>query len=132
MEELADKLKSYARQLTAVREKTDFSFSENITPGIILSPIEALNIYRDCQEAVNNVMKHASADELMISLDAVSETDFSICIADNGTGFEPAQVSEGHYGLENMQLRAAELNATLTVTSVADKGTTVILKKLLK
>jgi two-component sensor histidine kinase len=132
MEELADKLKNYVRRQTGMRENMEISFTEQIAPGIVLSPAEALNIYRICQESVNNAVKHASAAELNIKLEALSENDFSISIADNGKGFDPADIAEGHYGLENMQARASELMAQLIIQSKKDEGTTVVLKKLLK
>ena len=45
-------------------------------------------------------------------------------IEDNGNGFDPDEAHPGHYGLESMRGRAAELGGSLTITSTP--GGTVV------
>ena len=49
----------------------------------------------------------------------------SVEIDDNGCGFDPAATPTGHYGLESMRSRAAEIDALLTITSMRGGGTVI-------
>jgi len=78
--------------------------------------------YRVCQEALNNVAKHAEASIVEIDLkheDAAVELN----IRDDGRGFDPGQIVSGHYGLSMMQERADAVGALLSVASRAGNGT---------
>ena len=46
-------------------------------------------------------------------------------IRDDGRGFEPDTGHPGHFGLESMRSRAAEIGAQLSITSVLGHGTVV-------
>ena len=46
-------------------------------------------------------------------------------VIDDGRGFDPTTVPDGHLGLAGMQARAERLGGTLTVASVRDGGTTI-------
>ena len=46
-------------------------------------------------------------------------------IRDDGRGFEPDVDHPGHFGLESMRSRAAEIGAQLSITSVPGRGTVV-------
>jgi signal transduction histidine kinase len=46
-------------------------------------------------------------------------------ISDNGKGFDPARVPDGHLGLAGMQARAARIGATFSCQSEIGKGTTI-------
>lgn len=78
-------------------------------------------LLRVCQEALANVRKHASAQQVSVRLgygpDAVR-----LEIRDDGAGFDPDQVSGG-YGLRGMRTRVAEAGGTLTVCSQPGAGT---------
>jgi signal transduction histidine kinase len=49
----------------------------------------------------------------------------SVEIDDNGCGFDPAASPTGHYGLDSMRTRAAEIDALLTITSMQGSGTLI-------
>jgi signal transduction histidine kinase len=49
----------------------------------------------------------------------------SICISDNGKGFDTSKKYDGHYGLKNMMERAKEIDATVCFTSSQDSGTEI-------
>lgn len=82
-------------------------------------------IYRVAQEAVNNVVKHATAQTLTLSLKV--DEQIELIVTDDGVGFSTssAQNSDGHYGLVGIQERAALINGQLTITSQPQKGTTI-------
>jgi signal transduction histidine kinase len=46
-------------------------------------------------------------------------------IRDNGRGFNPAAGHPGHFGLDSMRSRAAEIGGSLTITSTPGSGTLV-------
>ena len=46
-------------------------------------------------------------------------------IRDDGLGFEPDVDHPGHFGLESMRSRAAEIGAQLSITSGPGRGTVV-------
>jgi signal transduction histidine kinase len=81
-------------------------------------------LYRVAQEALNNVARHAHAQNAWLVLD-LAPSSVRLLVTDDGTGFEPAEVRAGHLGLISMRERAAEAGATLTVTSCAGEGTEV-------
>lgn len=93
------------------------SYEEKCDKQVILSPFVALNLQRICQEALNNILKHAKANEVMIRF-AGDTNKFSIRIEDDGKGFHPDQTIAG-YGLENMQHRSVQIGAKLSYPDTA-------------
>jgi PAS domain S-box-containing protein len=82
-------------------------------------------IYRICQEALNNIAKHAKASLVEIELHH-RPGGLDLRIRDNGCGFVTGELPpSGHYGLEMMRERAAAVGAALTVTSQPGQGTQV-------
>jgi two-component system nitrate/nitrite sensor histidine kinase NarX len=79
-------------------------------------------IYRICQEALNNVAKHAGASKLEIVLKHENNA-VELSIHDNGRGFDPERTTSGHYGLSMMYERAEAVGAHLSITSQPGYGT---------
>lgn len=86
------------------------------------------HLFRILQEAVSNALRHSKAEKLHVML---IERDGIIIlrISDDGVGFnvEEAQ-SNGSYGMQNMQERAAEIGGRLKVVSVENEGTRLEIK----
>ncbi len=78
-------------------------------------------IYRVCQEALNNVAKHAGAGMVEINLKH-EDTAIELSIRDNGRGFDPERTSSGHYGLSMMQEQAEGIGARLAIVSQPGHG----------
>jgi ligand-binding sensor domain-containing protein/two-component sensor histidine kinase len=129
LDELADKLKLFIQSQRILKPTMEINISEDIENNIRFSPTEALNIFRICQEAIVNCMKHAEASKLNVSVQSGAKENFSIEIEDNGKGFLQNMEYNGHYGLENMRSRAMELGAKLTIVSEEGNGANVILAK---
>jgi hypothetical protein len=90
-----------------------------------LPPHDALQVLRVAQEALTNVLKHAQAREVRISLRREG-AELVLRVADDGrTAAGPAQ--EGSRGLANMRARAMRIGARLQVrlASTAEPGTEV-------
>ena len=122
LQDIADKLKLYARNMFAY-SSTKLKFDESIEEDKPLNPVFALTIFRICQEIINNVFKHAQSTELIISIS--KKENIQITIADNGIGFISNASDNNSFGLNNIQTRANEINAKLTITSEINKGTSV-------
>ncbi|HVN29632.1 MAG TPA: response regulator [Candidatus Binataceae bacterium] len=96
----------------------DFDFSEQC----------GRNIYRIVQEAVSNIIRHASASEVTVDLTMTGDK-FILTIADNGVGFRPERVSDPHaVGLTGMRERAHLIGARLHLESSPGNGTTIRLE----
>jgi len=85
-----------------------------------------LIIFRIIQEAFNNIIKHANATQVKLSLH-YNETELVIAVNDNGFGFDK-QLCEhkGHAGLRNMETRASVLRGNMTIDSQPGKGTSLL------
>ena len=86
-------------------------------------PIEEV-LYRISQEALHNVVKHATARQVRLEVGRIA-SGIRLRIADDGVGFDPARVPEGHLGLTGMRARADRIGARFSVKSVAGEGTTI-------
>jgi two-component system, NarL family, sensor kinase len=84
-------------------------------------------LYRVIQECVNNVIKHATATSLDISV--IRDKDgISATIEDNGKGFDTgAEEKMNGIGLKNIRTRIEYLKGTVEFDSAAGKGTAVSL-----
>jgi PAS domain S-box-containing protein len=106
--------------------KLDFT-TENITGRF--SPIIEITSYRLIQESMTNILRHAQATEVSISLvntDGVLVTE----ICDNGIGFDAGKIKEkpiGQRGLGaiGMKERVTSIGGTLEITSQPGKGTSI-------
>jgi signal transduction histidine kinase len=96
---------------------------EALPPVAGLTPARVLDLLRLLQEAVTNAVKHGGARAITL---AAHRRDDSIDIelADDGRGFDPGTVAAGR-GLKNMQRRAAQAGARLTIESAPGNGTRV-------
>jgi signal transduction histidine kinase len=88
-------------------------------------------VYRIAQEALQNVMKHASAAHVQLRL-SMSPGAVLLEVSDDGVGFDPATTPERAgpvgYGLPGMQQRAELLGGQLTAESTPGRGTVVRLR----
>lgn len=80
--------------------------------------------YRIIQEQLNNIIKHARAHSVAISLQA-NPKDFMLAIRDDGQGFDPSLQNEG-IGLENIRRRAFVLGGTAKIIAAPGQGCEVL------
>jgi PAS domain S-box-containing protein len=92
------------------------------TPKGVKLPDEVKSVYyRVCQEALNNVAKHAHASEVQICLiQEKGVTDLQI--TDNGCGFDPREANISHYGLSMIREKMESIRGQLSVESKKGKG----------
>lgn len=104
----------------------NYYFSEEGVPESTRLKLEfRKDIYLIFKEAVNNAVKYSGATEINVILHKVDDR-LKMTIIDNGNGFNVNTVQRGN-GINNMQSRAAGLNGTFFIHSVAGTGTTVTL-----
>ena len=87
-------------------------------------------LYRITQEALNNVVKHAQAKQVMVEL-VVENGITCLLVVDDGNGFHVHEAKSNRpsaaagFGLQTMRERAEALGGSLDIRSSPGKGTTV-------
>jgi signal transduction histidine kinase len=89
-----------------------------------LGPRAEAQVFGIGREALANVVRHAGASTAWIRVED-RPGRVVLEIRDDGRGFEPDVARPGHFGLESMRSRAAEIGALLTITSGHGQGTVV-------
>jgi ligand-binding sensor domain-containing protein/signal transduction histidine kinase len=93
-----------------------------------LPPLVEDNLLRIGQEAMNNAVKHADAQQISVNL-IFDARRVQLSIRDDGRGFDKQVVANGktgHFGLIGMRERAEQLGGTFSVNSTAGGGTEVV------
>ncbi|MGE5223806.1 MAG: histidine kinase [Omnitrophica WOR_2 bacterium] len=85
--------------------------------------IEA-GLYRVAQESLVNILQHASARRASLHLE-LTPAQARLVIEDDGTGFDPAQIPPGRFGLLGMKERVKLLKGELKIQSDPGAGTRI-------
>lgn len=91
-----------------------------------------VNLYRIIQEALNNAVKYAEADEVCIYIDKLNGS-LRLQISDNGKGFSPdkidkRKVTRSGNGITNIQERTDMINGDFRIQSAPGEGTKILIK----
>lgn len=128
---LVASLEMLTKETTALSGLTvDFS-SEGVEKR--LSPQVELAFYRIAQEALNNIVRHAGASQVMLK---VRFDEFvTMIIVDDGVSFTSPKTtvefaSSGHFGLMGMYERAELIGANLEINASPGQGTQVLVSYL--
>jgi nitrate/nitrite-specific signal transduction histidine kinase len=81
-------------------------------------------LYRIAQEGLNNIVKHANASQIALTLRCQPGL-VELSIRDDGRGFDPNNIPPDHFGLGIMHERAEAVGAILAVESEIGLGTEV-------
>lgn len=92
-----------------------------------LSPNEEIHLLQIAREALSNIVKHAQATRVVVSLSIDSQKIIRLSIEDNGVGLPKNTQKQHHYGLSIMKERAAYLNAELKIGDSPQGGVCVSL-----
>ena len=82
------------------------------------------NLYRIIQEALNNSIKHADAQNIWLTLHLKNEL-IAVCIEDDGIGFNVKKNQSNGNGLTNISERSNLIGATYVIKSNLNKGTKI-------
>lgn len=102
---------------------SEYELEKHYSPGIEIA------VYRICQELLNNIIKHSSADLASIEL-YNRHSHLLIVIQDNGHGFDIDKMlrTKSGSGLLNIQERAELLGGRVQMESHPDNGTEIIIE----
>ena len=96
----------------------------------LAAPIENA-LFRVVQEGLTNVIKHARATQVTVTV-AADDGAVRLVVADDGVGFEPTQVvtpnRHGGWGLMTMAERAEAVGGRCRVESQPQQGTRIIVE----
>ena len=82
---------------------------------IALAPAQAIVVFRVCQEALNNVVKHAQASSVDVTF-MLDDEGIALEVRDDGRGIGPGDTTKrGRFGLRGMQERALALGGGVIV-----------------
>ena len=124
IENFTQRLKTYCSKLS----NTDIAVSIHLSEkNITINALTALCLFRILQECIQNTLKHAHATQITITGNFENQIG-SLCIADNGVGFEIDElVLKENFGIENMKKRIEEIDGTLQIVSHKKQGTSILL-----
>ena len=93
-----------------------------------LTPAQATAVFRIFQEALTNVVRHATASHVEVHV-TQNRRAVRLAVADNGIGITPAKQRELQgLGLLGMRERAQLWGGTVTIKSQSGRGTTVTVR----
>jgi signal transduction histidine kinase len=114
-----------ARHASGLRTSEGLTIDVQVPkPRLVLSEPVETQLFAIGREALANVEKHAGASRAHVRVES-RQGQVVLEVRDNGRGFRPAAVHPGHFGLDSMRSRAAEVGGSLTVTSAPGSGTLV-------
>jgi signal transduction histidine kinase len=114
--------------LRAVDESTDLEITPEISDidGMI-APEREIDLYRVMQEALNNILKHASARQVLVRLEKRNGT-LLVTVRDDGRGFDAdaaCDAAGSGLGLQGMAERVRMLGGELSIESAPGEGTLI-------
>lgn len=137
------------RQLgNAFTGRTNIPIDLTITEEQVLPSDVQVMLYRVCQEALNNIARHAGARQVQIDVEYLSGSPqdsvpakgpslaeekkvdvVEMRIQDDGHGFNSNDsTTPGHYGLAMMRERAESVGGQFSIASQPGKGTEILIR----
>ena len=115
-------------RLDSVEARSGYKITFTVTGEPKVPPQVETELYRIVQEALNNIVKHAQAHQVIVRLYQNKQL-LQLTIQDDGQGFNiDAAQQQGRIGLQSMKERAQKLGGTLTIESAPGQGTTLIVE----
>jgi two-component system, NarL family, sensor kinase len=116
------------RELEVIKKSGEYETAFTLEgTAYLLDKQQELIVYRIVQETLNNIIKHATAQKIIIYL-RYSPEELTLNITDNGKGFDltPLNDNASHgLGIKNMHSRARLMGAVFLISSTLGIGTTV-------
>jgi signal transduction histidine kinase len=98
----------------------------SVEPGIdgALAPEQVGHLYHICREVLTNVVKHAMASRVALTIDRGNGV-LLLTVTDDGVGFNPSHQAGAGRGIRNMRERAQRLRGSLNIESKPGLGTRI-------
>jgi two-component system NarL family sensor kinase len=118
-------LKRLSREVGEMKRDLAVHLDIGVRESEIQGPLK-IHLFRIVQEALNNVVRHAGAQNVWIRLDR-SDLGLALKIEDDGVGFDPASLNgpASGLGLSSMKQRANLHHGVLRITSAPGQGTSL-------
>lgn len=115
--------------ISTLQKRSDTRYTlETSDENIQLDDTSATTAFRILQESLTNILRHANASRVTISLGS-SQQKFSMRVEDNGCGFNTEVALAKHtFGLIGLQERALMLGGKCDIVSTPGSGTKVLLE----
>ena len=112
---------------TTVAERAGLEVERRFARDLPLTAEEELVIYRVAQESLTNVVRHAQARRVLVTLEPDGDGGVVLTVRDDGVGL-PAEVADDSSGIRGMRERALLVGAQLRVSAVEPHGTEIALR----
>jgi two-component system, NarL family, sensor histidine kinase UhpB len=109
---------------TAVSERTGIEIARTFERDLPLSAEQELVIYRVAQESITNVVRHAGASHVDVTLRRDGDGGVLLVVRDDGVGLPP-NAERDSAGLRGMRERALLVGGNMTITAAPTGGTEV-------
>ncbi len=127
----AKAVEEYIREHVEKKHRIQTTFEDDGMPKPLDDNIRVL-LFRDVRELLVNVVKHANADKVKVSISRIGD-QVCVSVEDNGVGFDVDEaasraVSEGAFGLFSIRERLEELGGRLEIKSELGRGSKITMK----
>jgi len=111
--------------IEALACRGDIVVEADIATSDPLAPGQRAQVYRIAQELLTNLARHSAARHAWVRWQPDAPEGPTLRIRDDGQGFDTSAARPGHFGLDNVRTRAAEIGARVRLTSAPGAGTEV-------
>ncbi|MBL8218544.1 MAG: ATP-binding protein [Bryobacterales bacterium] len=127
-------LRSNEPELPALEQAVQTSVAEMTAHCRVTSKVEvsgepvalpgdlAQNVLRICQEAVINALQHGAPSRISVHL-RFGQDRLEAAIEDDGKGFDPTAIPNGHFGLAIVRERARRFGGDIEIVTGSGRGT---------
>jgi signal transduction histidine kinase len=121
---ISDRFKVFIQKLEHAYPDIDILVNEDIERDRLLTPFQALHLFRIMQEALNNALRHSKCHAVSINIIS-NEKILQINIVDDGIGMYAANFNGN--GINNLKTRAKESGWNAEWVNNKNAGTSVII-----
>ena len=123
-------IEKFATKLNELSQKYSDGLGVNISvkqsgENYQIPPAKVINLFRVCQEAINNSVKYSGCEKIDIEMNAENQI-LRLNISDDGNGFDLETTKTG-YGLQNMRERVEEIGGKYNLETKSSEGTHISL-----
>lgn len=114
-------VKKYATTAIGDKLNLDLNFTGDDKD---VEPTYEIAIFRLVQEALQNILKHAFAENIILHI-KIKEKQINILIEDDGVGFDFMHDKEQSFGIIGMRERVDLLDGSISINSLVGQGTKI-------
>lgn len=124
MDTFINRIRNFLQRVFSVTS-IEWTLDATVETGMKLSSEQTLHLFRSIQEITQNIIKHSGATLASYKF-AAQPHQLEVLISDNGQGFDAKQ-SFNSNGLKNIDSRMEAIHGKVTVTSIPNSGTEILL-----